>query len=238
MGLSYALCAMRSEAPGSGHKQAFADHHRMGTAGAHPIMAQLWRFNEARPQRVRRVQACRHTRGPQVVAVVIVQRTRRARRAELDWRRMGCLLPSATFICKFNYKAQGLEKEISVDRLIGLNLFFFFLLRPKAGGGLTLHLSLCSFPQGCNLLNALSTDLKQLEGMTQQARPQLCMSRAGFPGQPGRFCGSQQFLVRKIWVQSVGLLQRRPLQTAAPVTQRPQEQPPSVRKPGMPSSEL
>lgn len=61
--------------------------------------------------------------------MVIVQRTWKAQRTELDWRPMGCLQPSATFICKFNYEAQGLEKEISVDRLIGLSLFFLFLVK-------------------------------------------------------------------------------------------------------------
>ena len=58
------------------------------------------------------------------------QRTHRAWRAELDLRPMGRLLLNAMFLCKFNYQAQGLEKnkKVSVDKA-DWTVFFLFLVK-------------------------------------------------------------------------------------------------------------
>ena len=62
--------------------------------------------------------------------------------------------------------------------------FFLFFLRPKSWGGLRLCLSLCSFPLGCNLPDALSPDLKWPQGMAYRWAPKLvCQEQA--PGVAG-----------------------------------------------------
>ena len=67
------------------------------------------------------------------------------------------------------------------------SFFFFFsvfFLRPKSWGGLRLCLSLCSFPLGCNLPDALSPDLKWPQGMAYRWAPKLvCQEQA--PGVAG-----------------------------------------------------